>query len=124
MSGALEASLELAAERAGDITPLVYARLFAAWPEMEALFVRDTDGSVRGQMLSQALEALLDLAGPGHFGANLIAAEIVNHENLGVPPEIFGRFFEAVRDAVAEACGADWTAEMAESWGKVIAALV
>jgi hemoglobin-like flavoprotein len=44
-------SLELVAEH-GDPTSLVYARLFAAHPEMEKLFVRDTDGGVRGNMLS------------------------------------------------------------------------
>ena len=52
-------SLELVAER-GDPVAQVYARVFAAHPEMEKLFVRDTTGSVRGNMLSEALTAMLD----------------------------------------------------------------
>jgi hemoglobin-like flavoprotein len=51
----IERSFEIAAERAGDITPLVYQRLFAQHPEMEALFVRDTTGAVRGEMLAAAI---------------------------------------------------------------------
>jgi hemoglobin-like flavoprotein len=120
-SPAIEASLELAAERAGDITPLVYDRLFAGWPEMEALFVRDTDGAVRGQMLAQVFEALLDFSGRRYFSLGLIQTEIVNHEGLGVPPDVFARFFAVVRDTVREACGADWTAGMEAAWSRTLA---
>jgi len=45
-------SFELAAERSSDLTPLVYARLFRDQPEMEALFVRDKDNSIKGEMLA------------------------------------------------------------------------
>jgi hemoglobin-like flavoprotein len=64
MSGhpALVDSLGLLSERAGDVTGLVYTRLFAAYPELEDLFLMDTDGGVRGSMLSQAFECLMDLA--------------------------------------------------------------
>ncbi len=116
MTHPVEASLELAAERAGDITAEVYERLFAAHPEMRGLFVRDTDGAVRGQMLSQAIEALLDFTGAHHFAANLIRSEIVNHENLGVPNAVFPIFFTVVRDTVRDACGPVWTPEMATTW--------
>ena len=57
------ASLEALAERVGDPAPQVYARLFAAYPEMEALFVRDTTGAVRGEMLALTFECLLDIGG-------------------------------------------------------------
>jgi hemoglobin-like flavoprotein len=42
-AAAIERSLELVAEH-GDPADVVYRRHFAAYPEMEALFVRDTDG--------------------------------------------------------------------------------
>ena len=37
-AGVIEASLTLAGKRGGDLTPQVYARLFAAQPDLEALF--------------------------------------------------------------------------------------
>ena len=120
---AIEASLELAAERGGDITALVYDRLFAAHPDMEALFIRDTDGAVRGQMLSQVIDTLLDLDGRGAFARNMIGAEIVNHENLGVPPDVFRIFFGVVRDSVREVCADGWTAEMDTAWTGLLANL-
>jgi len=86
-------SLGAFADAVGDPTGLVYARLFSACPEMEALFVRDTDGAVRGQMLRQVFETLLDYVGDRAYSANLIRCEVVNHENLGVPPEVFASFF-------------------------------
>ncbi len=52
----IEQSFELAAECAGDITPLVYERLFAKRPDMLPLFARDTTGTVRGEMLTQPLK--------------------------------------------------------------------
>ena len=75
---AISTSLERVAERCGDPTPLVYARLFAQNPQMEPLFVRDTDGAVRGQMLYQVLESLLDFSGAGAYGGEIIAAAFVN----------------------------------------------
>ena len=53
----IEASLELAAERCEDLTPLVYERLFREHPEMEALFWRDTNHAVKGEMLARVFEA-------------------------------------------------------------------
>ncbi|WP_374470177.1 globin [Phenylobacterium sp.] len=102
------------AERAGDPAPAIYARLFAEFPEAEALFVRDTRGAVRGEMLAVAFQCLLDL--DGSYGANFIAAERVNHEAFGVAPEAFGRFFPIVRDVCRELLAGDWTPEIDAAW--------
>ena len=116
-------SLDLVAARCADPTPLVYARLFAQNPEMEALFIRDIDGSVRGQMLYQVIEAVLDFAGPRAFGANLMKAEIANHENLGVPREVFATFFRVTMETFREIAGPDWTPGMAAAWRELLADL-
>jgi hemoglobin-like flavoprotein len=108
-------SLELVAEK-GDPAPLVYARLFATHPQMEALFVRDTSGAVRGNMLTEALTALLDFADRDAYGGNLMRAEIVNHENLGVPREVFAAFYATIRDTFAELLGAAWTNDIDAAW--------
>lgn len=122
-TGLITESLDLVAARCGDPTPLVYARLFAENPQMEALFIRDTDGSVRGQMLYQVIEAVLDFAGPRAFGANLMKTEIVNHENLGVPREVFATFFAITVETFREIAGPDWTPAMDGAWRELLADL-
>ena len=114
-------SLEVLAAEVGDPTSLVYARLFADAPEMEALFVRDTDGAVRGQMLQQVFETLVDHAGGRAYSTNLIRCEVVNHENLGVPPAVFASFFRTVMEAVRSAIGPRWTPAMAGAWQALLA---
>nr|MEA2798111.1 hypothetical protein [Phenylobacterium sp.] len=116
-------SLETLAERVGDPGPQVYARLFAAYPEMEALFVRDTTGAVRGEMLAMAFECILDIGGAGAYAANLIAAERVNHEGVGVPPEVFGRFFPMLAETCRELLGDAWTGEVDAAWRDLLARL-
>jgi hemoglobin-like flavoprotein len=115
------ASLEALAERVGDPTPQVYARLFAEHPDMEALFVRDTTGAVRGEMLAMAFECLLDIGGTGAYAANLIAAERVNHEGVGVPPQAFGRFFPILAQTCRELLGEAWTSEVDAAWAELLA---
>jgi hemoglobin-like flavoprotein len=116
-------SLERVGERCADPTQRVYERLFAENPEMRALFVRDTDGGVRGQMLYQVLEVFLDFVGRGSYAANLIAAEIVNHENLGVPPRVFASFFGTVMASFRDILGDDWTPAYDEAWRQLLADL-
>jgi hemoglobin-like flavoprotein len=113
-------SLELVAEH-GDPVPAVYARLFASRPELEALFVRDTGGGVRGNMLTEALTALLDFADRDVYGGNLMRAEIVNHENLGVPREAFALFYATIRDTFAELLGPAWTNDIDAAWNELLA---
>jgi hemoglobin-like flavoprotein len=121
-------SLELAAERGGDIAPRVYALVFAQHPEMEALFWRDKNGSVRGEMLARLLDVIFDVLGANHYGSNLLRSEIVTHEGYGVPRDVFPKFIDAVSTVVRELCGADWTAQMDSSWtalsGKLHASLL
>ena len=120
---AIMASLEQVAEKCGDPTPLVYQRLFAANPDMEALFVMDRDGMVRGNMLSQALDGIMDFVDTCAYAKNLIRSEIVNHEGVGVPPTVFATFFATIRDTFREILGDDWTAEMEVSWNALLEAL-
>lgn len=117
---ALEASLALAASRAGDPAPQVYARLFARHPAMEAEFWRDTSGNVRGEMLARSFEALIDLAGGNAWGSQFIATERLNHAQYGIPPEIFADFLPIVADVIREACGPGFTDAMDAAWDAVL----
>jgi hemoglobin-like flavoprotein len=113
-------TLDRVAERVGDPVPLVFAHLFRETPELEALFIRDTDGLVRGQMFQVTIESLLDFLGDRSYGANLIQIERVNRVGLGVEPEVFDRFYFTVMAAFREVLGADWTAEMDRVWTRVV----
>ncbi len=112
----IERTLEIAAERIPDLTPRVYQRLFAAHPDMEALFVRDTNGSVRGEMLARVFEMILDFIDRRAYAAQMIQCEVVTHEGYGVPPEVFGIFFQTVADTLRDVVGADWTPAADSAW--------
>jgi hemoglobin-like flavoprotein len=118
---AIEASLELAAARIGDPTAEVYRRLFARHPAMEAEFWRDTQGNVRGEMLARSFETILDLAGPRAWGDQLIATEVQNHAQYGVPPAIFADFLPIVADVIRDGCGEGFNSDMAAAWAAVLA---
>lgn len=122
-SEVITATLELVSERVGDPTPHVFRRLFSDNPELEALFVRDNGGLVRGQMLQVTIESLLDFLGDKTYGANLIQIERVNHQGLGVEPQVFDTFYVTVMATFKEILGADWTAEMEQIWTKAIGEL-
>lgn len=113
--------LERVAERAGDPAPLVFARLFAENPDIEALFVRDTAGLVRGEMMATTMEALLDCADGDSYAVGLVEIERVNHVGLGVEPEVFDTFFRVVMTVFREILGEDWTDETDAAWRRVLA---
>ena len=119
----VELSFEIAAERCEDITPAVYARLFAEQPQMEVLFWRDTNGSIKGEMLARVIQAILDFLGPRHYSATLIQCEVVTHAGYDVPPEVFRTFFDVVAATLKDLVGADWTAEMDAAWKRTLADL-
>ena len=103
-----------------DPTAEIYRRLFAARPDLEALFVLDIDGAARGNMLAKALDCLLDLAGPRAFGAAFILAEAINHEGIGVTREAYLHFFECIADVVRETNRQSWSDADEEAWRQAL----
>lgn len=117
---AIELSLEIAAERGGDLTDAVYSRLFARQPDMELLFWRDTQGTIRGEMLARSFEAIFDFIGERKFADHLIQTEVINHAGYDVPPSVFATFFGIVAEVVEETCSSQWTPAMAAAWGRTL----
>jgi hemoglobin-like flavoprotein len=117
----IEQSFELAAERCGDITPRVYEKLFANYPEMVPLFVRDTTGNVRGEMLTRTIEAIFDYIGPNAFAENFLRCEVVTHDGYGVPPAIFSKFFDVLAETLRDILGAEWSPAMEREWQAILA---
>lgn len=118
----VQASLELLGERGIDPTAEVYTRMYARWPETERLFFRDHDHAVRNHMLFEVIEAVLDLADKGRYARGYITTERVHHvDDLQVNGEAYVGLFEILRDVVSDGLGRDWTPEMADAWGALIA---
>ena len=117
---AIERSLELAGERGGDLTPIVYARLFERQPQMQALFWRDTNHTIKGEMLMRTFEAILDFVRARQFAHHLIETEVVTHAGYDVPPDVFATFFGIVAEVVEEVCGDAWSPAMAGAWRRTL----
>lgn len=119
----IEASFEIAAARCDDLTPHVYDRLFAAHPEMRALFWRDADGAVKGEMLARVITAILDFVGPRLYADTMIQCEVITHEGYDVPPDVFAIFFGVVAQSVRDLCAEAWTPGMEQAWKQTLADL-
>jgi len=113
-------SLELAAARCADLTPRVYARLFAERPELAGMFGHNAV-SVQGEMLARAFETIVDFVGDRAYAANLIAAESAAHATYDVPPDLFVQFFRVVADTLRDCLAADWTDDTDRAWRALIA---
>ncbi len=116
----ISASLDRIGAMGVDPTAEIYQRLFALHPNLEALFVLDTNGAARGNMLAKALECLLDLTGARAFGAAFILAEAINHEGIGVTREAYISFFECIAEVVRDASGAEWTQADQAAWREAL----
>ena len=109
-------SLELAAERCEDLTPLVYERLFRQRPETRSLFRTEGSTLVKGSMLELALDAILDFAGDRKAAYRMIFCEVQSHAAYGTSPELFNVFFAVVADTVRDLLGEQWSDEIDTTW--------
>lgn len=116
-------SFELAAERCEDLTPPVYARLFAQQPEMQPHFWRDTNGSIKGEMLARVIEAILDFVDERQYAHRLIQCEVMTHAGYDVPPDVFATFFGVVAETMKELLADAWTPEIDAAWVSLLADL-
>ena len=113
-------SFELAAGRCGDLTPLVYRRLFREHPETQAMFRTEGSELVQGSMLALTIESMLDFAGDRTGRFRMISCEVQSHDAYGTPRELFGKFFDVIAKTVREVLGDDWSAEIDQAWGKLL----
>lgn len=116
---AIVESLELAAERCEDLTPLVFERLFHEHPETRAMFRAEKSNLVKGSMLQLALEAILDFAGERKASHRLIVCEVQSHDAYGTTPELFATFFAVIADTVRDLLGDDWSPAIDAAWRRL-----
>ena len=119
-SNPIERSFEIAALRCEDLTPLVYRRLHAEYPETVSMFRTEGSELVKGSMLALTIEAILDFAGPrtGHF--RIIECEISSHDAYGTPRELFIAFFGVIAGTLREVLRADWSPEIDGAWRNLL----
>ena len=120
MTTAIATSLEYLAQILGDPHAQIYERLYRQHPEVQALFVLDTDGSVRGAMLQTTLETIFDYAAKGRLDSLSLGAWRSHHLAYDVNPELFTRFFFIVRDCAKAELGCAWTADMEAAWADLL----
>ena len=116
-------SFEMAAARCEDLTPLVYIRLFREHPEAETMFRSEGAELVRGAMLAQTLDAIMDFAGDRSGRFRMIECEVQSHDAYGTPRKLFGAFFGVIARTMRELLGSDWSPEIDAAWQKLLAEL-
>ncbi len=116
-------TLEKVAEKVGDPAPLVYERLFRSRPDLETLFFMDSDAGVRGSMLQQCLECIMDVVGEGTVAQTILPSECQRHVDYDVPDETFWSFFEVIRDTFRESLGDAWSDDMEREWNVLLGEL-
>ena len=122
-SNPIEQSFELAADRCGDLTPLVYERLFAAHPEARALFRTEGSEPVKGSMLALTIESILDFAGERSGRYRMIECEAISHDAYGTSRDLFVTFFAAIADTLRGILGSDWSDDIDGAWRRLLADL-
>lgn len=113
---AIETTMEIVADAIGDPADLIYDKVFHKAPDLRGLFVLDTDGAVRGEMLFRVFELIIDLAQGRGYAEQLLRTEYVNHQGLGVPQAQFILLFDAIIETFREALDDQWTPDIDLAW--------
>lgn len=121
MNEALLASLELAAEKAGDIAPAIYDRYFERCPDSRAI-MQHTDEYMRGRMLEEVYRILMSESVSGE--QEYLVFETTNHRAYGAAPHMYQNVLLSVRDVVERVLGDEFTADMDAAWNARVEGLL
>ena len=121
MTNPILRSFELAAARAEDLTPLIYARLHRERPETLPMFRKQGSDLVKGSMLALTIEAILDFAGERGGKFRMIECEVASHDAYGTSRELFFAFFGVIAATLRELLGAEWSDAIEKAWAEMLA---
>jgi len=121
VSESIVTSLELVAERHGDITAEVMRIYHQRCPESAAL-MEHMDEYMIGRMMDQVLLLLME-DGREEL-ENYLRFETTNHESYGVLPHMYANLLSSVRDCIADVLGDDFGSGMQAAWRTRIAILL
>lgn len=113
-------SLERFGAMCADPAPLIYQRLFAQHPEFEGLFAMDSDGGVRGSMLTTCFECIIGLAEGSQLPRFELQSARLSHQGYGVPESQLDDMFAAIRDTCRETLAGEWTPAMEAAWADIL----
>lgn len=114
-------SLELIAERAGDINPQILAAYFASCPASAAL-MEHMDNYMLGRMLDQVL--LLIMESDDAELENYLRFETASHNSYGVESYMYEKLFAAVLQVARSSCGEQWNDRYQQAWQQRLATLL
>ena len=115
-------SLELYAERHGDMAPRVYERFFELNREAAAL-MEYSDEHMRGRMFASMVELYLsdEHLGPGGY----LDWELENHiKAYSATTAMYESLFQSMRDVLDKDLGTDWRPEWQHAWSSRIARIL
>ena len=118
----ISASLELYAERHGDMAPRVYERFFELNREAAAL-MEYSDEHMRGRMFASMVELFMsdEHLGPGGY----LYWELENHiKAYSATTAMYESLFQSMRDVLDKDLGTDWRPEWQHAWSSRIARIL
>ena len=106
------AAMERVAEKAGDVSPAIFARYFERCGESKAL-MDHMDEHMLGRMMDQVLLLIME---PGEDElTSYIAFETASHRSYGVEPHMYESLMKSVQDVLASELAEDFTPEMSDA---------
>ena len=122
MEDPVHRSLELAAESAGDLTPLVYEKYFSRCAGSAEL-MSHIDDIVRGRMLQEVVRLVMlpDYRDEQRY----LDFEVTNHRTAySVEPHMYGNLLSALRDTVKQVIDERWNDHFDAAWNERMEALL
>jgi hemoglobin-like flavoprotein len=111
----MEAPLFAIAEANIDITPALFDRFFATFPEHRAAFLNLE--AAAGRMTNETIEAMIGLATNEHWVPTTIINFVDLHRNYGnFSAALYAAFVDMTVDTLAEAAGTGWNEESNAAW--------
>lgn len=118
----LRHTLELTLSRDDTFPQRFYDRLFAAHPEVRAMFHRSSPGA-QNKMFAQKLTAIVDhIDDPDWLHRELVRLATA-HVGYGVRPEMYPWVGDALIATLREACGDAWSDDAERAWAEAYASL-
>lgn len=110
---AMEASLETISI---DVTPIVFERFFATYPQQKGNFYVPEVSC--GRMVNESVSILLGLAADERWAPpaieNFMGLHRANYDPISLSE--YGRFLDLLVDVLAEVAGSDWTEAAEAAW--------
>jgi hypothetical protein len=112
-AGPIIESLEIVAEKGGDIAPAVIHSYHARCTD-SAVLMDHMDTYMLGRMLDQVFLLLME-EGTTEL-RNYLEFETMNHLSYGVENYMYDNLFDAVFETVRSVAGDTWSAEFESAW--------